>query len=504
MFALAILDTHERTLLLARDCFGIKPLYYTRWDGGLAFASEIKALLTLPNVSARANPQRVYDYLRFGQTDHGSETMFAGISQLRSAHYMLIDLDSPTAGEPKRYWSIDTQPREISFPEAASQLREMFLQNVELHLRSDVPLGVALSGGIDSSSIVTAMRHIQPSATIHAFSYVADGPLGEERWIDSAARAANVELHKVFLEPEQLLGDMEELIAIQDEPFGSTSIYPQLCVFRLARQTGIKVVLDGQGADELLAGYWPYVSARAASLIRQGRPLEALRLCGRCSSLPGAARTKTLARTIGLMLPGGIERLLRPIVGEGLRPGWLNWPWFKRAGAADHSAWRARGRDVLRNRLKESVTDNGLPALLRHEDRNSMACSVESRVPFLTPALAEFVLSLPEEYLLAGDGTRKSVFREAMRGLVPAEILARQDKIGFATPQQSWFTTLRPWVEDVLTSDAARQLPPLRIDAVKRQWTRLCAGRRADDLMIWRCLNFISWARRFNVCFDAQ
>ena len=181
-FAFAILQIDTGKLFLGRDFFGIKPLYYTRWAGGLAFASEIKALLGLPRVAARANPQRVYDYLRFGITDHGTESTFAGIRQMPSAHWAEIDLDTPGELTPVRYWSIETsEPIDISFDEAARRLREMFLENVRLHLRSDVPVGATLSGGIDSSAIVMAMRAVQGKDTaIHTFSHIADGPLDAE------------------------------------------------------------------------------------------------------------------------------------------------------------------------------------------------------------------------------------------------------------------------------------------------------------------------------------
>ncbi len=264
MFAFAIVDTQRRTLLLGRDCFGIKPLYVTAVGGGLAFASEIKALLTLPQVRATANPQRTYDYLRFGLTDGHNDTMFAGISQVPPAHYIEVSLDSPALPEPTAYWHIDTSNRiDISFEEAARRMREMFLDSIRLHLRSDVPVGAALSGGIDSSAILTAMRTVAgDSAEIHAFTHVAEGELNEHAWAQMASREAGAHLHTTEPTAHELVEDLDELISIQDQPFASTSIYAQLRVFRLAKETGIKVMLDGQGADEMLAGYRPYIAAR--------------------------------------------------------------------------------------------------------------------------------------------------------------------------------------------------------------------------------------------------
>src|SRR5438876_5160192 len=193
MFAFAILDTQERRLFLARDFFGIKPLYYASGPAGFMFASEIKALLELPGVSRRVNPERLYLYLVFGITDHGPETLFSDIHQLPPAHYLEVPLDGAWVNPPVRYWDIDLKPaRHIPFGEAAERLREIFLKSIRLHLRSDVPVGTALSGGIDSSAIVMAIRSLAGGdLELHAFSYVADDEtLGEEKWIDQIGRAS--------------------------------------------------------------------------------------------------------------------------------------------------------------------------------------------------------------------------------------------------------------------------------------------------------------------------
>lgn len=230
MFAFAVLDTTRRSVVLARDFFGIKPLYYCHRDDGFAFASEIKALLALTRSRPRINAQRLYDYLRFGITDHTPETLFADIKQLPAAHYLHVALDDRGAPTPVRYWNpAAVSPIEISFEEAARRLRDLFLTSVRLHLRSDVPIGAALSGGIDSSSIVCAMRRIDPDhLDVHAVSYFAeDEAISEARWIEMAGRAAGASIHRVVASSESLTHDLERLIDVQEEPFGSTSIYAQ-------------------------------------------------------------------------------------------------------------------------------------------------------------------------------------------------------------------------------------------------------------------------------------
>jgi asparagine synthase (glutamine-hydrolysing) len=501
MFALALLDVRRRCILLARDFFGIKPLYYTHGGGAFAFASEIKALLRLPFVRRETDAQRLYEYLRFGSTDHGEATLLAGVRQVPAGHYLEVALDRPQATEPVRYWSLDLDDRlDLSFDEAAVRLRELFLDSVRLHLRSDVPVGAALSGGIDSSAIVAAMRAVAPRAEIHAFSFVADDPaLSEERWIDLAGSRAGAVIHKVRAAPEELLDDLDALVRVQDEPFGSTSIYAQYRVFREARRAGVPVMLDGQGADEMLAGYRPYLAARLASLLRQGRPVAALRFLRKAGAQSGTGGARRLLLQAGsLLCPPACKALAHRLLGEGLMPAWLDGAWFRARGVAAPPA-RADSPEVLREQLVRTLTTTSLPMLLRYEDRNSMAWSVESRVPFLTPELVRFVLRLPEDYLVAPDGTSKNVFRRAMRGLVPDEVLDRRDKIGFATPEQRWLTVLRPWVEATLNGERARAISALRPAALRCEWDAVLAGRKPFDFRVWRWLNLIRWVERFDV-----
>ncbi len=506
MFAFAITDEQRRVLFLARDCFGIKPLYYVQLpapcgrgaggEGIFAFASEIKALLDWLPVERAVEPTRLYEYLRFARTDHGERTLFRDIYQVPAAHYLEVPLDRREPIRPVRYWDLPGDgPFDISLEEAARRVKEMFLQNIRLHLRSDVPVGAALSGGIDSSALVAAMRTLEPNAQIHAFSYIADDPgVSEERWIDLLGAHAGVHVHKVRAHPDDLCADLDRLIDAQDEPFGSTSIYAQFRVFDLARQHGVKVMLDGQGADELLAGYRHYVPARLGSLLRQGKMGEAYRFANRAAQLPG------MRGRLRLWLQAG--RMSMPALGERWsRPAWLNARWFQERGVDLNTATGRRGREWLRGALRASVAVTSLPMLLRYEDRNSMAASVESRVPFLTPAFAEFVLRLPEEHLLGADGTSKNVFRVAMRGIVPDAILDRRDKIGFATPEETWLRRLRPWVEATLASERARNIPALDMAAVERDWRAVQAGRARFDFRVWRWVNLIRWAERFDVVF---
>lgn len=500
MFAFAIRDERRRVLFLARDFFGMKPLYYTQAAGEFAFASEIKALLDWLPIKRTIQPQRLYEYLRWGRTDHSGDTLWSEIKQVPAAHYLEVSLDHPGPIEPERYWSLPTDATlDLTFDEAVEQVRARFLDNIRLHLRSDVPVGAALSGGVDSSSIVAAMRLVAPHADLHAISFIADEPaVCEERWVDLVGTHARANVHKVHANPDTLLADFDHLIYTQDEPFGSTSMYAQYCVFREAARHGIKVMLDGQGADEMLAGYHLFLPARLSSLVRQGRWIEACRFANRASQLPGMrGYVRLWLQSARLLMPD----FAASWANRWLMPAWLNARWFRERGVAFHVSGR-RERDAMREELRQTVSATSLPMLLRYEDRNSMASSIESRLPFLTPDFAELLLRLPEEYILGRDGTSKNVFRAAMRGIVPDAILDRRDKIGFATPEARWLKTLRPWVDEALASDRARSIGALEVPAMQRDWQAVLAGKARFDFRIWRWVNLIRWAERFGVCFE--
>jgi len=505
MFAFAWLDLDLRRLLLARDPFGIKPLFYASDAERFVFASEIPALLRFGGLRPRANPQRLYDYLRFGITDHGGDSLLVGIHQLAAGHFLDLSVDVLQSPVAVRYFDFEpAATQKISFDEAAARLRDLFLDSVRLHMRSDVPLGAALSGGIDSSAIVACMRKLEgPRLQLHTFSFVPDDPaLSEERWVDMLGEATASHIHKVRPTAEELITDLDDLIDAQGEPFGSTSIYAQYRVFRLAAEAGIRVMLDGQGADELLAGYDPFLAARLASLLRRGSPARALRLLYTVRKRRRLSLPPLLTRAFGLLLPEVLQGPARRLVGQDLAPPWMEERWFLDRGVIPASLGGRKGRDLLRARLLDGLLETSLPMLLRYEDRNSMHFSIESRVPFLTPELARFVLSLPEEFIIDEGGTSKAVFRHAMRGIVPAAILARQDKIGFATPERRWLGALRPWIESVLRSDATREIPALRSPALHAEWEGILAGRLPFDFRVWRWLNLIRWSQRFHVSFQ--
>lgn len=495
MFALAILDLRAGKIVLARDQFGIRPLYFARIPSGVAFASEVGALLCLPGVSRKVDPQRIYDYLRFGSVDVGSSTLFEAIEQFPAAHYLELALDGSGAIAPRCYWSpAGDVLTDITFGEAAARVRELYIASVAEQKLEGEGLGALLSGGVDSSSNVVVLRNqLGPERTLRAFSYIAEDPrISEQRWVDEVARVTGAEVHKVQLDPAELHAELTELIAIQDQPFGSTSIFAQYRLLRCAKSAGVTVLLDGQGADEVFGGYALHRRARLASLLSSGALMEAARFGRRAAEWPGGG---SIVRQVApLVIPTPLRGLARRVTGPSGRLPWLNNSWFVNHEVSINGSGLSLRDGVLREELRRALFDTSLPALLRYADRNAMANGVEVRFPFLDPTLTEFVFSLPEEYIVAPDGETKAVLRGAMRGIVPSAILDRRDKIGFATPEQHWLTTLDGWVKSVLRGAAIEACPVLVPSALTAEWEAIRDGRSPFDYRVWRWLNLVEWS----------
>jgi asparagine synthase (glutamine-hydrolysing) len=419
MWAFALVDLERRRVVLSRDAFGIKPLYVATSSGRLAFASEIRPLLRLPWVDRTADPERVTLFLDDARIDDGTATCVRGVRQVPAASTMCFDIDDPGGWRVDRWWSPPSSASYgASFERAAIEIRDAFLRSVELHLRADVPVGACLSGGVDSSSIVAAMREVGGAGLdLRTFTYSAEGDrLDERNWARIAARRVAAVEQTVSPVPTDFRDDLDAFVASQFEPVASTSVYAQRRVMQSVRDNDVSVVLDGQGADELFAGYRSFRTAQLARAIARRSLPEALVIAAGLARTSSGGRTD-LAASIGARVPRRRTTTrfakLPPVV-------------------------RMEPASSLHDDLVRALEVTSLPALLRYEDRNSMVFSIESRTPFLTVELAELALSQPETHLVDRSGRTKAVFRAAMRGIVPNEILDRRDKIGFETTQTTW------------------------------------------------------------------
>lgn len=499
MFAFAIYDQQTSQMDIVRDAFGIKPLYYFFDKASFYFASEPRSLTTMLGKVPEINLQRASDYLAYGLYDHNEETFFKGIYHLLPAHHLTIDLKKFQFAKPVRWWWPEIKERkDLSFEAASTHLKNLFIDNIRLHMRSDVPLGAALSGGLDSSSVVAAMRAIAPNSELHSFTYVAlNSDKNEEDWANKVIADTAAKSHKIYVEPRELIEDLDDMITILGEPFGSTSIYAQYRVFKAAKEAGIIVTLDGQGADELLAGYHGYPVSVMQSMIEKGHVIAAFRFIYNWTKWPGRNGRMALAIVRAAITPDWVKKAIDLVLKRTSLPIWLHKKQLLDAGVRITPPRAIFKKDTGKKRrlveqLRSALLGGGLSQLLRHGDRTSMRWSIESRVPFLTTELAEFVLSLPEEYLVSKDGQTKSIFREAMRGIVPDEILDRKDKIGFETPEYIWLcdhiNVIKEWI---LSSP---NLPFIDRDTAIEEVEAMLSGKILYDRRAWRIINFYRWA----------
>jgi asparagine synthase (glutamine-hydrolysing) len=507
MWAFAIWDRERRELFLTRDRFGVKPLYYVATGQTFAFASEIKALVGRYALPFAPEPLAIYKFLvdgRLPDPQHGA-TFFAGVRSLPPGHCMRVAEGSPAA--PRRYYDValpDGHHRAHAPETIIAAYRDLFIDAVRLELRSDVAVGTCLSGGIDSSSIVCAVNRLmsqdglsaaQIGARQKTFSavYESEGRYNERRHIERVLRATTADGHFVVPTVERLLADLERLTWHQDEPFQSTSIFAQWCVMGLARERGVTVLLDGQGADELLAGYRPY-ARYLGDLLRGGRGATLLAEVAALSARSGQPALPLLRNALIFALPAPAVELA--YVGRQflrarstvLRPDFADA--YRRVDLVDIPSWCEQ--ETLDHHLRDAVMASSLPHLLRYEDRNSMAFSIEARVPFLDHRLVEFVFQCAP-HLRIRQGWTKWVHRQAMEGLLPDAIAWRSDKVGFETPEDAWQRDLLAARPD-LFADGAACSAYLDLPAVRHAVEEWCA-RGGDTRQVWRWISLEVWLR---------
>jgi asparagine synthase (glutamine-hydrolysing) len=511
MFAFAIWDSARRELLLARDRLGIKPLYYVLdGDGSLYFASEIKALIEARAVAPEINYSALPDYLA-NHAPSGEETLFRAVKRLLPGH-TLTWRDGRI--EIRKYWDLSFAQNghpALSDRGAIEQWTELFRGAVRSHLMSDVPLGVFLSGGVDSSAIAAVMSDMVREP-IKTFSVgFAEREANELEYARMVARAFKTDHHEVIVSPEDFFAVMPRLIWHEDEPLAHLASVPLYFVSELAARH-VKVVLTGEGSDELMAGYYRYwktvYNLSLGARYHRWTP-EALRRATRygIDRLPiGSSLRRRLSRTF-LSLAPDVENLYLENFAVFSRDRQLRLltPEAKdRAGAPSHMDPYATARRYLAqsdatttlNRLLYADTRTYLHELLMKQDQMSMAASLESRVPFLDHTLVEFTARLPERMKLRGL-TTKYVLRRSMKGVLPGLILTRP-KMGFPAPVGAWFRgKYRSVIDDYALSARTRNRGVFNPDFVRYLVAEHQSGARDHSQRLWSLVNFEMWARQF-------
>lgn len=491
MFAFAVWDARSRELFLARDRLGIKPLYWTTAGGRFAFASELKAIFQDPAVPRRPDEGAVARFLLFRVHDNTEDTFFDGVKRLLPGHTMTVRAGADGRGEvvaTRRYWEPAVNPEfSSSRPDAdyAEEFAALFDRVVDRHLISDVPVGVPLSGGLDSSGVVCTMAALARQGTdlhtggrLHTFSALYPGEtIDESEFIHEVERWTGAEPHYAYPQVDEFWDEIMEWVWFQEEPTIASAPYAYYCVYRLAGEH-VKVMLSGNGGDELLAGYIPYFRSYLTSAIDQRRWGASMR-----------------------ELVGGFD-LYRRYGTEQIR---ARLPWREKpvplrdllaGGHTKHASLDYRPSRNLNERLAADVLETSTPNLLRYEDKNSMAFSIEARVPFLDHELVEHIFALPIDQKIKR-GWNRFVYRSAMRGRMPEKNRLRRSKIGFTNPETLWARARAKSIAEVFRSPEFRGRGLFEADRVATEFDRWAGGGPGEWLTFWRILVTELWMQRY-------
>lgn len=493
MWSFAIWDRPQRALFCSRDRFGIKPFYYFASKKTFIFGSEIKQILANPHVPRSTNDRAIHEYLSHGILDHSDETFFSGIHQLLPGHSLVARFtETGIQSRIEKFWelTIGEVPR-LSDADAQEQFDFLFRRAVRWQMRSDVPIGSCLSGGLDSSSIVSVAAPLGDPANFHAFSAIFDEPQFDERsFVAAVASDTGIKSRLVFPSAEGFWDDLKCLLWHQDEPVGGSSIYAQWCVMRAARQSGIPVLLDGQGGDETLCGYRKFYIFYLWQLLTHANP-------------------KILSESIAWLRHADLQswtwtqvKRYAPFSGRAESNLMLRI-------ATDDFAAQSKGLPTapigagvdLRERQKSDLTRLSIPALLRYEDRNSMAHSIEARVPMLDHELAQFAVNCAPNLKLR-DGWTKWILRSIMRGTLTEKVRTRKTKLGFETPQRKWLSAdLKGLMHNLIQQPRLQLHRILAADKMANEFNAFFAGKPMSltDREVFQIMNLELWAQAFNL-----
>lgn len=485
MFAFALWDQDQRRLFCARDRFGVKPFYYLQQAELFAFASEIKGLRPFANLTP--DPDHLAWFLQYGRIYQAPRTFFHEVQELPGGYYLLIE--NGVMQPPVQWWDVDLDRARLTYDytNIEAEFLRLMRDSVALRLRSDVPVGTCLSGGLDSSTIVALATELLNGSQMHSFSavYQIKG-LDESRYVQLVSQRYNTISHQITPDPVDFLARVERITWHQDVPAATPTVYTQNAVMKLA-QGNVTVLLDGQGADELFAGYLSYAVIYVLDQLRR-RPAQGIPELARfaLSAYPrffaGQNWREVGAKILNFARRG---RQSVPLLVADLQ----------RAAAQREQAVPVRelhSPDAVNNYLYQSLVRDSIPALLHYEDRNSMAYAIEARVPFLDHRLAEFVLGVPASEKIRGAET-KVFMRRALSGLLPDEVVYRKDKLGYPTPFSQWLRgPLRQEVGAYL-HDTVLKRGWYQADAVRQLWQRHLDGTQDNSAAIFRLITAEQW-----------
>ncbi len=503
MWAIALYDMRKNVLFCSRDRFGVKPFYYYKSDKIFVFASELKAIIEYfkneTSFEKKINKEIVYDYLVNNFTDHTENTFIQNIKHLPPSHYLKILKNEFST---QKYFNLGLN-KEIGrydskkFETIRENFSGLIFDSVKLRLRSDVAIGTCLSGGLDSSTVVSIINKFltdeknfdktQIGSRQKTFSAVYDDASIDERYfIEKIVKATNCDSHYVFPDNADFQEDVDNFIYQLDEPFGGTSPYAQYNVMRLARQNNVTVLLDGQGADESLAGYEVYFGFLYSNLYKNNNYPAIL------SEILRNFRKGTEISLRGLKYYLNLKnKNLKSSTSEFYNPDFL-------ANYSGKNILEYRTTDNLNQKLYEDLTQFILPSLLRFEDRNSMKFSIESRTPFLDYRIIKMLFETDSIYKIHR-GWSKWILRNSMNNFVPENIVWRRDKKGFPTPERKWMMRLKENFIQIVKENQDCLEQYFNVSLVLKEYDNIISNKNIKSHFLWKIYNFVKWKKMFNV-----
>jgi asparagine synthase (glutamine-hydrolysing) len=485
MFAFSILDTNNNEIFIARDRFGIKPFYYYHDQNQFLFASDIPPLLKILNHNKEPEDSVIFDYLVFNRTNQGEKTFFKNIKKLQHGHSLSIKSGKI---EIKRWYNLpDRLSLYISTQFKEKEFLDELNRSITLQLRSDVPVGTCLSGGLDSSAITALVLNNKKNVDLHSFSAVyRKNQKGDESEYIAEFKEKNLKLHYTFPTDESLLEDINQFILTMSEPFPTTSIYAEYKVMELARKH-CTVLLNGQGADELMAGYHYFYGYYFRDLIKTnswGKFLnEVFQYTRTHKSVFGL-------KTLGFSMS---PRSLRHFKNHDFMDQDFYNDFYNKTNSLFDVFYKSKTlKEFLINHFEYKFEHHLLWA-----DKTGMKFSLETRFPFLDHNLVEKTLSIPTENYIK-NGYTKAIMRNALKGILPEKIRMRKDKVGFSTPEADWFNNkrLQAILKDVIESDSFKSRGYFNVNECKKEFKSFQDYHKYNK-EFWKWINLELWFRAF-------
>lgn len=513
MWAFIIYDIQKDECFISRDRFGVKPLYYYHDDNQTVFGSEIKQVITILGKSykPKANRQRLLEFLMYDDIDYTDETLFDKIKQVMPGHFMLYHQGSLKDSE---YYNLDERVKLSkkalgSYDQECAKYAETFRNSVEIRLRSDVPVGYFLSGGLDSSAIVCQADKIckdraysenKDSITpITISSCSTDSEYDEQEYADSVINQTKATAYKLYPVLDNIFDELDDMVWHADEPFASTSSYASWNVCRTAKEKGLTVILDGQGADEQLAGYSNFYSVLFVDLIKKFRFIKLSRELKAYKGLRASTEKYVSYKDIvtipllSALMPNFIRNKVRVYINKKNQNKPFSIEDYKRTLSKRNIYSFRNAQQFTLDSMK-----NGLRTQLHYDDRESMSFSLETRLPFLDYRLVEQVCAMPITYKIR-NGMTKAVARDALKNVIPDKIRNRSSKLGYVTPEDKWMNENKDRIREELLCGCNKLEGIVDTNRIMNWYDKNNGEIERGDSLVWKIICTGRWVSVFNV-----